>query len=181
MMRLLPFIYPAASVVCAAVVICTACHAATRPAPAAAPVRPAEGYCWWAVFRSPLRVDTVVARYARAYARVGLSGVAWSHAGDTAWAHAGPTVLGGAHANGTYAARIVAYQHGDSTHFRTYVLLIPPAGGWPGSDSAVVRGDNVGAGRQIGFCAELGRAAGAEGTAPGWTDGEEKLGLWQRY
>jgi len=159
-----------------------ACRAPARTAPviSVAPARADEDYCWLAVFRSPLPADTVVARYARAYERVGLSGATRAHTGDTAWAQAGPTVLGGAHAGGTYAARVVAYWRGDSTHFRTYVFTAPPPGGWPQSDSARARGENVGFGRHLGFCAELGRAAQAQGTAPRWPDGEEKLDVWRR-
>lgn len=161
-------------------VIGTACHTATRAAPTAAatPAPLEEGYCWWAVFRSPLPADSVAARYARAYEQMGLSNVTWSHAGDTAWAHAGPTVLGGAHDDGTYAARMVAYWHGDSTHFRTYLSIAPPSGGWPKGEPG---GSDADGARRIGLCGALGSAAHAQGTAPAAPDSEAKLELWRRY
>lgn len=139
------------------------------------PTEPAEGYCWWAVFRTPLPPDTVAARFAQAFTSLGLTGATWSHRADTALAHAGPTVLDGPRGGGTYAARVVAYRHGDTTRFRHFVAITPPPRGWaPPADR--VRP----AGRHISFCGEIGRAAQTHGTAPREPNGEEKLDVWQR-
>lgn len=154
--------------------------ARTAPAPAVTPALDHEDHCWWAVLHSPLPADTVAARFAYAYKSVGLAGATWARSADTAWAQAGPTVLGGAHAGWTYAARVVAYQRGDSTHFRTFVSVAAPLGDPSLSDSARALGENPGTGRHIGFCAELRHAAQAQGTAPREPDGEEKLDVWRR-
>ena len=171
------FVLPA---LVAATGIAAACRAPARtvPTPAVARTGASGDYCWWTVYRSPLPVDTVVARFARAYEAVGLAGAGSARVADTAWAQGTPTVLGGAHAGGTYAARVVAYRRGDSTHFRQYVSLVAPPGGWPASDSA--HGGDAGFGRQVGFCTELSRAAKTQGTAPREPDGEEKLDVWRR-
>jgi hypothetical protein len=150
-----------------------------RPAPATpvAPVRiVADQHCWWSVFRTDLPPDTVAVHFVRAFVALGLSDAAWHQVADTTWAQAGPTVLADAHGSGIYAARVVAYRHGDSTHFRHFVGVIAPALGWapPPFDSA-----NSGS-RTIPFCGALGKAAAVHGTAPGNPDGEEKLELWRR-
>ena len=133
--------------------------------PAATPLAPAraeEEHCWWTVLRTDLPPDTVAAHFARTYTRAGLGGATWAHLADTAWAHAGPTELGGARGGGTYEARVVAYRQGDSTSFRHYTSITPPAGGWaPPLDS--VQGP---AGGHVGFCGEIGRAALVHGISP---------------
>lgn len=140
----------------------------------------ASGYCWWAVYRSALPADTVAARFARAYESVGLAGARWSHLGDTAWAQAGPTVLGGVHDGGMYTARMVAYQRGDSAHFRPYVSVAAPVEGWAKGDSAGTHGEDGATGRQLlGLCADLGRAAHVQGVAPRDPDGEEQSTVWR--
>lgn len=149
----------------------------------AAPLALAEGHCWWAVFRTPLPPDSVATHFVRAFAQLGLRGGTWAQRGDTTWAHAEPTPLAAWH-GGTYAARVVAYRVGDSTHFRHFVSVAPPAGGWPVSyDSVTADSRHLSvnaAGAPIGFCGALGRAAEVHGTAPADPDGEEKLELWTR-
>lgn len=131
----------------------------TKPAAA----RLNEGYCWWAVMRSPLPPDSVAAHFQRAFTAVGLTGSTWTGSADTAWAHAGPTALGASGA--TYGSRVVAYWHGDSTHFRQYVSMAPQPG-----DSA----------NPIGLCQEIGRAAAVPTSVPREPTGEETLKLWSR-
>jgi hypothetical protein len=118
-----------------------------------------------------------------AFQEQGLRGGTWTQRGDTVWAHAQPTSLTDWH-GATYSARVVAYRAGDSTHFRHFVSVAPPSGGWPASyDSVTVDGRHVAigpSGSPIGFCGALGRAARVHGTAPGNPDGEEKLELWTR-
>ena len=155
-----------------------------QPHPAApAPLALQESHCWWAVFRTTLPPDSVAMHFVRAFAQLGLRGGTWTQRGDTTWAHAEPTTLTSWH-GATYAARVVAYRAGDSTHFRHFVSVAPPAGGWPASyDSVTADGRHLSVsavGGPIGFCGALGRAATVHGTAPADPDGEEKLELWTR-
>jgi hypothetical protein len=160
------------------------CHRAVPATPAAsAPLALEEEYCWWTVFRTALPPDSVAEHFVRAFAQLGLSGGTWTARADTAWAHAEPTQR--AHwPGGTFAARVVAYRVGDSTHFRHFVSVAPPAAGWPASrDSVTDDGRHVSispSGSPIGFCGALGRDAQVHGTAPSEPDGEEKLDVWTR-
>ena len=160
------------------------CHRAA-PAQSAASAPPAlqEEYCWWTVFRTTLPPDSVAEHFVGAFAQLGLRGGTWTARGDTAWAHAEPTQRTD-WPGGTFAARVVAYRVGDSTHFRHFVSVAPPAGGWPASrDSVTADGRHVSispSGSRIGFCGALGRASQVHGTAPANPDGEEKLDLWTR-
>src|SRR3954463_9695256 len=79
-----------------------------------------EEHCWWAVYRTSLPVDTVANRFARGFTSMGFVPSAVSRIGDTAWINAGPSPLPG-NGPGPIEARAVAYQAGDSTHFRTFV------------------------------------------------------------
>lgn len=158
-----------------------ACHAPLRmaPAPSVALTREVEGQCWWTVYRSPLPADSVAARYVRAYESIGLGNATWSHTADTAWAQAGPATLGETDSSWTYAARVVAYQRGDSAHFRTYASATLPKA-QSVTDSARALGANPETGRRIAFCGRLARIAQVQGTAPRDPDGEEKLDVWRR-
>jgi hypothetical protein len=158
-----------------------ACH---RPSPRpAAPVALEENHCWWAVFRTPLPPDSVAVHFVRAFDELGLRGSTWKQRGDTTWARAAPTRLD-AWSGGTFAARVVAVRMGDGTHFRHFIGVAPPVGGWPVAyDSVTAEGRHVvvnPAGATIGFCGALGRAARVHGTAPNEPDGEEKLDIWTR-
>jgi hypothetical protein len=131
-----------------------------------------EDYCWWAVFRTVLPPDTVAARFVRAFTAVGLNDPVRGGVADTAWAAAGPTALpdrGGR----MFAARVVAYRRGDSTHFRHFVA----AGPAPSSPSDSLRE----AGDRLALCGALGMGAAVHGTAPREPDGHEKLAVWQRW
>jgi len=149
----------------------------------AAPLALREQHCWWAVFRTTLPPDSVAVHFVHAFAQLGLRGGRWTQRGDTTWAHAGPTTLTTWH-GAIYAARVVAYRVGDSTHFRHFVSVAPPPGGWPASyDSVTADGRHIAispSGSPIGFCGALGRAAEVHGTAPADPDGEEKLEIWTR-
>ena len=128
----------------------------------------AEDHCWWAVTRSPLPLDSVVARFAGAFRTVGLDAVSTKRIADSAWVHGGPTVIpemGGA----TYESRVVGYWDGSSTHFRQFVSLRQNR-----SDSA-----NAGQ-RTIPFCATTARAAAVQAIVPQTPTGEESLKLWTR-
>jgi len=155
-----------------------------RPEPAApAPLALKENHCWWAVFRTTLPPDSVAGHFVDAFQALGLRGSAWTQRGDTTWAHSEPTKLDSWH-GATIAARVVAYRAADSTHFRHFVAMAPPPGGWPESyDSVTADGRHLAispSGSPIGFCGALGRAAQVHGTAPADPDGEEKLQLWTR-
>ena len=158
-----------------------ACH---RSVPQeSAPVALTENHCWWAVFRTPLPPDSVAVHFVRAFDQLGLRGASWVQRGDTAWARALPTALA-KWSGGTFAARVVAVRMGDSTHFRHFIGVAPPAGGWPPAhDSVTADGRHLAinpASATIGFCGALGRAAQVHGTAPAEPDGEEKLDIWTR-
>jgi len=155
-------------------------HAAPAPV---APLAMEEHYCWWSVFRTPLHADSVAVHFVHAFSQLGLRRATWSQRGDTTWAHAEPTRLADRY-GAAYAARVVAYRVGDSTHFRHFVSVAPPEGGWPAAyDSVTADGPHVSlspSGSPIGFCGALGQAARVHGTAPSEPDGEEKLELWTR-
>jgi hypothetical protein len=132
------------------------------------PVSHAEEHCWWAVMRSPLPPDSVAARFQRAFIAVGLTNAMWTHKADTAWVHGGPTALA-ASPGATYESRVVAYWHGDSTHYRQYVAVAPQPG----------ESRNLGQ-RTIPFCTTTARAAAVLGSAPQAPTGDETLELWRR-
>ena len=155
-----------------------------RPEPVApVPLTLKEQYCWWAVFRTALPPDSVALHFVDAFRALGLQDGAWTQRGDTVWAHSAPTTLPGWY-RATVRARVVAYRVGDSTHFRHFVAVAPPSGGWPPPyDSVTSDGRHVTlspSGSPTGFCGTLGRAARVHGTAPPDPDGEEKLELWTR-
>jgi hypothetical protein len=118
-----------------------------------------EKHCWWAVYRTSLPVDTVANRFARGFTSMGFVPSALTRVGDTAWINAGPSLLPG---NGLtpIEARTVAYQAGDSTHFRTFVA---------GGES-----------QTISLCQQVFQAAPVSGVALREPDGEEKLSVWRR-
>ena len=141
-----------------------------HPAAAApAPLALHEEYCWWAVFRTTLPPDSVAVHFVRAFESVGLTATRWTQRGDTAFAEAGPTRLSAEWNGGIAAARVVAYQHGDSTHFRHFLSLQP-----------VPEGSRIVGARTIPLCGALGQAAQVHGTSPREPDGEEKLDVWNR-
>ena len=139
---------------------------------ASAPAPLDEHHCWFAVAQSPLPADSVAAHFQRAFATLGLTGASWARSADTAWAHAGPTPLERGSGRTTYASRVVAYWHGDSTHFRWYVAM-PRAGESQSADTASRSGD------MIGFCGDISRAAAVHGLAPQWPNGEDTLPVWR--
>ena len=148
-----------------------------------APVEKAESPCWWTVFRSTLPVDTVTANLVTAFSVLGLTNPKSSQLGDTAWAEAGPNRLDG-WSGGTFSARMVAFRRGDSTLYRYFVHVVPPAGGWPPPYDTVTmdgRGVSVNpAGSMIGFCQTIARVSGNHGTSPSQPNGEESLAVWRR-
>lgn len=131
----------------------------SRPNVSVVPDALREEHCWWAVYRTSLPLDTVANRFARAFTSMGFVPSALSRLGDTVWINAGPSPLPG-NGPGPIAARTVAYQAGDSTHFRTFV-----AGG---------------ASQSIGLCQQIFQAAPVGGVALREPDGEEKLSVWRR-
>ncbi len=135
---------------------------ACNPSPPNVAVVPAaldEEHCWWAVYRTSLPLDTVAARFARAFTSVGFGPAAPSQVGDTAWINVGPSRLSG-YEGRPIEARMVAYRAGDSTHFRTFVA--------------------TGASQAIELCQQISRAAPVGGVTLREPDGEEKLSVWRR-
>jgi hypothetical protein len=105
------------------------CHRPKTAASAPAAVTAVEEHCWWSVDRSILPADSVVDRFRRAFATTGFTSVTWAKLADTTWTHAGPTAVNPAQPDVGYEVRAVAYQRGDSAHFRLFVgaLPLPPA------------------------------------------------------
>ena len=118
-----------------------------------------EQYCWWAVHRTSLPLDTVANRFARAFESIGFERPVPLHVGDTAWIEVGPSIIPG-YENRPVEARTVAYRAGDSTHFRTFVAS----------------GEQQG----ISLCQQISRAAPVAAVTPREPDGEEKLSVWRR-
>ncbi len=149
------------------VLLVTGCRHA--PSPAAAPLSIGDDYCWHAVFRTSLALDTVVYRFERAFIGLGLATASSTIRGDTAWSHAGPTRLTGEWGDALYEARVVAYRVTDSTHFRHFVGVAPASGDTLNTTA-----------RLIAFCGALGRATQVHGDAPREPGAEEALELWKR-
>jgi hypothetical protein len=154
----------------------TSCHQQARLAPTLAAVeRPRlREYCWWAVLRSVRPPDSVAARFERAYKELSLGKVTSGRWGDTAWAHAGPSWISTRTTNASYESGALAYALGDSTHFRYYVVIAAPPGGW------IRQSDSVEASKgDIDFCTNIARHASIGWTAPSNPTGEESLPLWE--
>ena len=148
---------------------------------AAAPVAATETSCWWTVYRSGLPVDTVAVHLVSAFSTLGLTGATSVRQGDTAWAHAGPTRIA-ARFGGTFSARAVAFQRGDSTLYRYFVTAEPPPGGWRnGYDSVTANNTHISvipAASGLGLCVAIASRAQNGGTAPKAPNGEEALAVW---
>jgi hypothetical protein len=135
---------------------------ACNPSPpkvAVVPVSMNEDHCWWAVYRTSLSLDTVAARFSRAFTSIGFAASAPSQVSDTVWINVGPSSLSG-YEGRPIEARMVAYRAGDSTHFRTFVA--------------------TGGSQAIELCQQIARAAPVGGVTLREPDGEEKLSVWRR-
>jgi hypothetical protein len=133
------------------------CHHHVTVAPL--PTWNAGEHCWWAVQRSPLPADSVARRLLGAFRTAGLEAVAQSHVGDTLWVFGNPRTFPSGQLE--FRARAVAYQDGDSTHYRVYFANVPSADG-------------------IGLCQQIFRAAAIPGVTPREPTGEESLAVWTR-
>jgi hypothetical protein len=137
----------------------SAAATATRIEPT--PALPTDTFCWWTLLRTALPPDSVAARFANAYQRVGLLDVTSSRRGDTAWAHAGPTVLADGSFRATYESRIVAFRQNDSSSFR-YSVDVKPAK--PG-DAQAASGNQRSA-DNLEFCARIAKTAAVHWSTP---------------
>jgi hypothetical protein len=134
---------------------------------------PADEYCWWTAISTTTPLDSVGARFTRAYETLGLRPVVSSRIGDTVLVRGGPSGLAAQPAD-RFASRMVAFQQGDSTRFRWY---------W----SIVSRGDQLVSmtpssslsGRGIGFCGEIGKLVAIKGWAPRDPTLADSLFVWQ--
>lgn len=160
--------------------LAAACHR-QAPVSESSPVAATETPCWWTVYRSELPLDTVGVHFVNAFSALGLTGATWVRQGDTAWASAGPTRLA-ARFGGTFSARAVAFQRGDSTLYRYFVTAAPPPGGWGhGYDSVTVTGGHISvvpAASALGLCASVASTVRNGGKAPKAPNGEETLAIW---
>lgn len=167
----------------AAFALAAACHR-QAPVSESAPAAAAENPCWWTVYRSALPLDTVAAHLVNAFSAQGLTGATWERQGDTAWASAGPTWIA-ARFGGTFSARAVAFERGDSTLYRYFVTAAPPVGGWrPGYDSVTATGRHMSvnpAASGLGLCVGIASLARNGGTAPKEPNGEEALPIWSSH
>ena len=156
-----------------AIVLAIACH---KPKPSLAPARIVlfESHCWWSVNRSLLPPDSVAARFQRAYSAVGFTHTELRHQGDTAWAYAGPSPINPNLPGVDYATWSVAYQLGDSTHYRWFVAgsrdpkTVRSIGG---ADS----GDFL-----IPLCGRIMKQAAIPSVVLREPTGEESLSVWRR-
>ena len=156
----------------------TGCHrqAQTAPTPAAVKSPRLREYCWWAVLRSARSPDSVAVRFQRAYKELMLGKITSGRLGDTAWAHAGPSWISNSTTNASYESGALAYAIGDSTHFRYFVTISAPPGGW------IRQSDSVEASRgDIDFCTNIARRASIGWTQPNNPTGEESLALWESH
>jgi hypothetical protein len=150
---------------------------------ASVPVPANWQHCWWTVIRSTLPADTVAADFRRAFVTVGLANIHWTRSGDTIWVRGGPAPLlpsdlpfDTASYGATFWSRAVAFPQKDSTHFRLYVAIVPPVGGWP---RAVPASSSVHSG--IPACEAVARASGVRWIKRAGDPGdEEKLPVWSR-
>lgn len=138
-----------------------ACHRA-KPVVAVAPPHLYEEHCWWAVSQTAYPLDTVVNRFNRAFVTVGFTRPETFRVSDTAWVSAGPKALTG-YAGGQVGARVAAYQHGDSTHYRIFVEMPDSSGS-----------------QTIPLCHQISLAAPLAAVTLREPDGEEKLSVWRR-
>ena len=125
------------------------------------------------MIRTPLPVDTVGGRFARAFASVGLTGVRFQRIGDTVLVRGGPTELDDATGRARYASRAVAYQHGDSTRLRWYVAVAPRA------DGVTADSSTLGA-RTIPFCGQIGKAVAISGFMTHDPTADDSIAVWDR-
>lgn len=142
------------------VLVVIGCHhpVKTSPAPSSALE---ESYCWWAVERTAMPVDSVAMRYVSAYGTLGLGAITSVRIGDTVLVHAGPSLIA---EHDTAEVRMVAYQKGDSTHLRSFLAMAKGTSG----------------GTSIGLCGRIARTAAAHAFALREPDGEERLSVWTR-
>jgi hypothetical protein len=147
------------------------CRHRVRDAPVPLPAH--WDYCWWTVIRSTLPVDSVAARFRLAFVTVGLYNIHWTQRGDTIWVRGGPeaTTYGAA-----FWGRATAFSQGDSTHFRLFAAIVPPAGGWPPSMSA-----SSSLKSPLPLCDTIARAAALRWIRRAGDPGvEEDLPVWSR-
>jgi hypothetical protein len=116
---------------------------------------------------------------------VGMTGVHWAKSADTIWVRAGPapvlyTQFDSAEAGETYWSRVVAFPRADSTYFRLYVAVVPPAKGWAQSaDSSGV--DHIATGHFFAACQAIARASDVRWIRRiGDPGDEERLSVWSR-
>jgi hypothetical protein len=134
-----------------------------------------DEYCWWTAMRTALPVDSVGNRFSKGFALLGLTEVVSARAGDTVLVRGGPTELHGAHAPGLYAARMVAYAHGDSTRFRWYWSIAPlTARGRAAADSDLAGSSG------LPFCHEIGKAVAIQAWAPRDPTAGDSISVWSR-
>jgi hypothetical protein len=164
------------SILLLAVLSIGACrHSAPTPLAPAAAAWPQDDHCWWTAIRTTLPADSVGRRFADAFASLGLKPVISARVGDTLLVRGGPGLLGAPHPPAAYAARMVAFPSGDSTRFRWFKSIVPPAGG----DAALADSASATA-RGIGFCGEIGKAVAIQGWAPRDPTREDSLAVWSR-
>jgi hypothetical protein len=147
------------------------CRASVNSAPA--PIDLKEEYCWFTVLRSDRAADSVAARFTQGFIAAGFNQVTFARRADTAWATAAPALLT-LRERVQVSGRAVAYWHGDSTHFRYFVSIGPPAAKLGGTDSV-----NFG-GNLLDMCTRIARAAAIGWSAPRALTGDESLAIWTR-
>ncbi len=137
---------------------------------------PSENYCWWTLLRTALPPDSVAARFQLGFTAIGLTGATWTRSADTVWVHAGPTPLERGLTGAMYAGRAVAYRQGDSTNFRYYVAIAPPAQEQAQTGSAGERPLP-----NVELCGQIAQASAIPSSRPRRDpNGEDSLEVWRR-
>jgi hypothetical protein len=146
--------------------------ACLEPARSAATVTPALArvteHCWWSTNRTALPPDSVTARFQRAFAALGFTGIARASGGDTAWVQTSPTALSSTPPERSYAMHAVAYAAGDSTRYRYFLSAVGAAAA-----------DDTAQGAVIPLCTAVARAAAIPGVQPAQPTGEETATVWR--
>ena len=149
--------------------------AACAPKPQSpAPIPLTESHCWWAVLRTDRSPDSLAGTFKRAYEKLGFKHAAISSVADTSWVASGPTPLSDVAQGNVYQSRMVAYNHGDSTHFRFFV-------DYPPRNDSVAHSNTSSYPEPISLCGRVAGATGIKWSVLKEPDGEEQLSVWRRH
>lgn len=153
--------------------VMTGCRRPDVAASAPATVSQIEESCWWSVDRSTVPADTVAERFRQVFIAIGFTSPTRAKLADTAWTHSGPAAIDPTRPDVGYEARVVAYQRGDSAHFRLFIgaTSLPPSRGLPADALSGAVG--------IPLCARVAGAAAIPTVRLRKPTGEEGSPVWR--